>query len=343
MHILVFRLSAMGDVALTLPVLKGLLNTYPNTRITLVTRKVFSPFFANLERLQLFIPDFSGRHKGLFGVFKFFLDLKKTGRYDIIVDLHQVIRTELLCGCFRVTTGKQCFSIKKDRKQKKLLLKKPDEPTLMPTSERYSAVFQKAGFNFKIPTAPMFNPSDSDKTEAQNYLIKHDIENNKLIGIAPYAKHSLKMYPEDKFEILYRMLSETDYKIIFFGGGKTEIDKLYQTASKFDNFYVAEIGLSAQLALMQKLRVMISMDSANMHIAALSGIPVLSIWGATHPGMGFGPLYQPNENTIQISVKELNCRPCTIYGKGTCRRGDFACMNRIDPKLILNRITNFTR
>ena len=90
-----------------------------------------------------------------------------------------------------------------------------------------------------------------------------------------------------------------------------------------------------ELILMSHLDVMLSMDSANIHLASLTATPVVSVWGATHPYAGFVGWNQPQENIIQA---DLDCRPCSIYGKRPCRRGDLACMNMIRPEQIVERI-----
>lgn len=340
MHLLVFRFSAMGDVVLTLPVIRGLLNAYPNLEVTIVTRKVFSPFFANIDRLTVYATDFSGRHKGFAGILKLFYDLNNFGQYDIIIDLHSVLRTHKLCFLYRLK-GKKCFVLQKDRSQKKASLKMAGEPDFIHSTERYRNVFLRAGFKFNIQYGCLFENDESSISELEKYLNNKELKHYKFIGIAPFAKHELKIYPEHKLLELIKLLSTEPVEVFFFGGGKTEIEKLKQFASEYDNFHVADISLKLELLLMQKLSVIVTMDSANMHIAVLSGIPVISIWGATHTGMGFGPLNQPTENVIQIPVSDLECRPCTIYGKGFCYRGDFACMNRIDPETIYRRIKHF--
>ena len=327
----------MGDVALTLPVLRGFLNTYTNSKITIVTRKNFSPFFENIERLEIFSPDFSGRHKGFFGIFRLFHDLQKIFHPDYIIDLHSVLRTHILCLFYRIggIPSKKLF---KERKKKNAALKLPGEPGFIHSTERYCNVFSEAGFNFEIASGNLFGNHTGEDLVVHQFISSHTISNLNFIGIAPFAKHNLKIYPEQKLYDLVRLLSDQPFEIFLFGGGKTEIEKLTRIAGKFINAHVVRLNLSTELELIKKLRLMISMDSANMHMAALAGIPVISIWGATHPGMGFAPVNQPSENSIQIPVSKLDCRPCTIYGKGECRRGDFACMNLISAEQIMQRV-----
>jgi ADP-heptose:LPS heptosyltransferase len=86
---------------------------------------------------------------------------------------------------------------------------------------------------------------------------------------------------------------------------------------------------------MSHLDVMLSMDSANMHMASLVATPVVSIWGATHPYAGFMGWGQDSANVIQV---DLDCRPCSIYGQKPCLRGDYACLNMIKPETIVEKI-----
>ena len=87
--------------------------------------------------------------------------------------------------------------------------------------------------------------------------------------------------------------------------------------------------------LMSQLDVMLSMDSANMHLASLVNTPVVSIWGATHPYSGFMGWNQSMQNVIQT---DLPCRPCSIYGKTPCHRGDYACLTSIKPETVVKKL-----
>ncbi len=337
MHILVIRLSAMGDVALTLPALRGALNSNPNLRITILTRGFFAPFFANIDRLEVFAPDLKDKHKGIRGLSNLFKELKKSN-FDLVFDLHSVIRSKYLSGRFKLS-GTKVYSIKKDRREKKAYLKSKAEPNLKHSIERYTAVFKEAGLKLSAATGALFEINKGGNDNIEKFIVEKKLQNKKLIGIAPFAKHNLKMWPTQKVKELIAKLEEhCDIKILLFGGGKEELEKLSDLALKHKNCLISNIGFSNELALIKRLSVMVSMDSSNMHLAALSGIPVISIWGATHPGIGFSAWDQPKENSIQIPKSKLQCRPCTIYGKGECKRGDFACMEWIENSEVYNAI-----
>ena len=98
--------------------------------------------------------------------------------------------------------------------------------------------------------------------------------------------------------------------------------------------------MNGELALMGQLDAMLSMDSANMHLASLVGTRVVSIWGGTHPYAGFLGWNQKESDCIQL---DLPCRPCSVYGNKRCLRGDYMCMNGITPEYILQKISPYLK
>lgn len=332
------RFSAMGDVALTLPVIRGVLQQNADYYITLVTRPFFASFFKNIERLEVISADFSGRHKGLPGIVRLFKDLSRLHNFDHIIDLHGVIRTQVLSFLFQLK-GKLVHRINKERKLKNHYLHLEKAPDLKHSIERYIEVFREAKVQVEPYPPPVFNLDDSMKSGAETFIRESGISGQKLIGIAPFAKHKLKVWPLNRVRNFIEQLSSyPQVQILLFGGGKYEKEQLRILASRYSCCRLVNLSLDEEIALIGRLDFMISMDSANMHIAALSGIPVISIWGATHPGMGFSAWKQPDQHTIQVPDDELRCRPCSIYGKGICHRGDFACMDRLTAEAVINRL-----
>jgi len=139
---------------------------------------------------------------------------------------------------------------------------------------------------------------------------------------------------------LLNMISDKrNVKFFLFGGGEESdlLDKFIKKVKGCTNL-AGKLSLEKEIDVISRLDFMIAMDSSNMHMAALTGIKVISIWGGTDPLNGFGAWMQPEEYSIKISVDELTCRPCTIYGKGECRRGDLACMNWLTPEIVFSNI-----
>ncbi len=306
-HILVIRLSAMGDVAMTVPVLRAFTTQYPEVKLTVLTRVFFTPFFRDLENVSVFPADLKGTHKGVLGLYKLSKELKKLN-IDAIADLHNVLRTNIL-KCFFL--GKPFVQIDKGRADKKALVTGKTFQQLKTTHERYADVFRKLGFpldlaNPKFPNRVALNSKLQD-------LVGEDTKN--WIGMAPFAAHESKMYPLDLMEQVIETLSKT-HKILLFGGGKKEVDILDGFQNKYENVInlAGTLSLNEELDVISNLDVMLSMDSGNAHMAAMLGVKVITVWGVTHPYAGFTPFNQPDDYALLASREQFPLIPTSIYG-----------------------------
>ncbi len=336
MRLLVIRTSAMGDVALTTPVIRGVISKYQDIEIMLLTRSAFKPFFNSISGLLFFIPDFTSRHKGITGLFRLYKDIAKQGKIDYVIDLHDVIRSKIIRCLFRVD-GVPMSVIDKGKNEKLALIKGKRKTQLKHTVQRYTDVFARAGFHFAIPEGPYIIPS----TDTMNKMTElPDASDGLNIGVAPFARHELKMWPDENMIHLLNQIAEKQKTRFWLFGGKEEAERLNRFKDKVHGSLnmAGKVNLEEELALISRLDIMIAMDSSNMHMAALLGIKVISIWGGTDPLSGFGAWMQPENYSIKIPVDELTCRPCTIYGKGTCKRGDLACLNWLTPEMVLSKL-----
>lgn len=306
-HILVIRLSAMGDVAMTVSVLQALTTQYPNLKITVLTRGFFKPFFRNLNNVVVFAADVKGKHKGVLGLYKLSRELKAFG-FDAIADLHNVLRSKILNIFF---FGKKIAQIDKGRTEKKALVDGQKVEQLKTTHQRYADVFAELGYRVDL-----LNPLFPQKTELTSEL-KHFISNKDLpvVGIAPFAAFEGKTYPLEQMKLVINQLSK-DYNIILFGGGAKEILQLNAIASQTKNTIsvAGKISLSQELDIISNLDVMLAMDSGNAHIAAMMGIKVVTIWGVTHPFAGFAPFNQPDNYQLLADRNQFPLIPTSIYG-----------------------------
>jgi ADP-heptose:LPS heptosyltransferase len=340
--VIIFRFSAMGDVALIMPVVLNAIKQNPDLKITIVTREKFKPFFEGYSNIKVFTADLDNKHKGLLGLFRLFLELKRLSP-EYVFDLHQNIRTQVLKFFFFFTRAK-VFGFDKGRNEKKRLIKNQEFKLLPHLTERYYTVFKEAGLidqNSRIENFPeFFHIPFETENKIENWLEK--FKSQKLIGIAPFAQHKGKMWPIEKYEALIQLIFEQfpTTQIMTFGGGKQEkeiVDSLKNRFPQIENL-VGLFSLKEELALIKRLDLMICGDSSNMHFATLSDIPVISIWGSTHTHAGFGALFQPKSYTIEISKEELACRPCSVYGNKPCIRKDYACLNWISPETVFEKV-----
>ncbi len=337
MHLLVIRTSAMGDVALTTPVIRGFRAQYPDVTLTLVTQKAFEQYFYSINNIDFFFPDYRTRHKGFIGIFRLYRDLRKESRADMVIDLHDVLRTKILRILFALAAV-PCRVIDKGRRDKREVIRGRHRKPLKHSVERYVDVFAAAGFPVVPADVPCIIPSAAALEEVSHLPYRNDELN---IGVAPFTRHSIKSWPEDRIVRLVKLIAGRRNTKAWLFGGPDEKEKLSRLASQVPGSFIVTgaMSLAGELALMGKLDFMISMDSSNMHMAALTGTRVISIWGATDPLSGFPAWQQPDECSVRIPVEELTCRPCTVYGKGTCRRGDLACLNWLTPEMVFERLT----
>ncbi|STD12218.1 glycosyltransferase family 9 protein [Chryseobacterium carnipullorum] len=319
-RILAYRFSAFGDVAMTAPVFREFLEQNPDVEIIMVSRKNFESLFADIPNVT-----FKGvnldEYKGLFGLRRLANELINEFNPDFVANLHDVIRTKILDKINR-RKGLKVFKINKGKEEKEELTDvwNLNKVQLKKTVERYADVFRAMGF--KVELSHKLRPLQVPKSG---------------IGLAPFAQHKGKMLPLEKTYELAKILAQK-HPIYFFGGGKKETETLEKWESEIPNTksLSGKLTLSEELTKISELELMISMDSANMHLASLMGTRCVSIWGATHPYAGFLGFGQSEDDVVQ--VKDLTCRPCSVFGDKECYRGDWACLEELNVQKIVQTV-----
>jgi len=337
-HILVSRFSSMGDVAMTVPVLKALLDQNPGIEITYVSRPQFAGFFNNIPRLTYFRANLDKEFKGFGGIIKLYNQLKKQQNFAGFADLHGSLRTKVLRRLFRLS-GVPYSYINKGREEKKLLTRFPNKilKPLKRTTERYADVFRELGFSLTLSYELVKEPKDL--TEDITKITGN--KTNTWIGISPFAKHTGKIFPLEKMEDVISELTKQAVTVFLFGGSDSELAICNEWALKYEHVVsvVRKLNIEQELALISQLDVMLSMDSAGMHMASLVGTPVVSIWGATHHFAGFLGYGQSEDDIVADNIE---CRPCSVYGDKPCFRGDYACLYRIETKTVIEHLSKYT-
>ncbi|MCK9155022.1 MAG: glycosyltransferase family 9 protein [Paludibacteraceae bacterium] len=336
MKILVIRMSAMGDVAMTVPVVASFVRRFPEVEVTVLSNPRFEGMFPSLPNLRFIGADTKRDYVGLVGIFKLFKKLSSQDKYDRIIDLHDVLRSKVLRALFRLK-GVPKYVIDKGRSDKKALTRADNKRfvQLKTSVERYRDVFAKAGYNFDLEYDGLFS---KENALSSNILSVTGEKNEKWLAIAPFAQHQGKIYPLEKMEKVIATLSEKKTaKILLFGGGKKEVEVLESWAAKYQGVIslAGKFSLNEEIQILNASDLLISMDSSNMHLASLVNTPVVSIWGATHPFAGF---YGYGQNPNNIIQKDMPCRPCSIYGNKPCMRGDYACLNQITAEEVVAKV-----
>ena len=339
-HLLIMRFSALGDVAMTVPVVYSLARQYPNLRITMLSKPFARPFFENLApNVGFMAADIKNEYHGVRGLNALYRRLAAKN-FTAVADFHSVLRSDYLRMRFNINHYR-VESIDKHRIGKsKLIAENCKELIQQPTAfQNYADVLEKLGYPVKLEFKSLFSP------EGGNLRLLSDKIGDKRpfqqwIGIAPFAAPEGKMYPLPLMKHVIRMLvnNHPSCRIFLFGGGDDEMKLLDEISSESKQIVNASRlmnGLQQELILMSHLDVMVSMDSANMHLASLVNTSVVSIWGSTHPFAGFMGWNQSHDSVVEV---DLPCRPCSIYGNKPCLRGDWACMQNISPEVVVEHI-----
>lgn len=339
-HLLIIRFSALGDIAMAVPVVASLARQYPDLRITVLSRPFARVLFEGLAPNVGFMgADIKKEYAGLRGMNALYRRLVAKN-ITAVADFHNILRSNYLRLRFNLGHYHVAHINKHRRGKYRLTRNNNKVMEQQPTSfHNYLEVLARLGYTVE-PTFTSIFPPEGGHLRLLPHIIGEKKKFQQWIGIAPFAAHKGKIYPKQNMEkvIVQLIQRHPSCRIFLFGGGGDEKVVIDGWAEKYKNCVNASAvvgGLKNELILMSHLDVMISMDSANMHLASLTATPVVSIWGATHPFAGFMGWHQNPDNAIGLN---LPCRPCSVYGNKPCLRGDYACLKNISPEMVLEKV-----
>lgn len=319
-HVLVIRLSALGDVAIMSPVLDNYAAANPEVTFTVAGPPLLQPLFEGRPNVH-----FLGLKKKQ-SFLKIYKALEAVGA-DTVVDLHKVNRVGMALIVLRLRHlfdfHFRIYALRKGRLSRWLFLHHWCRKPRKPQYQRYDDTFRRAGLA-KV---------ESGKWKEESVATK-----GVGIGIAPFSQHAGKVWPWENVEQLVKMLADKGYRVLLFGS-KEEAAKLETLADNLAGVesVAGKQSFAEELEIIKGLTLMVSMDSANMHFASALGVPVVSIWGATHPDFGF---YGYGQNRANALCANLPCQPCSAFGQKTCRYGDYRCLRAVTPQMVFDKILN---
>lgn len=336
-HILVFRFSAMGDVAMTIPVLRAFRQQYPHVKLTVVSNPFYKPFFNTVGGINFYGASLLKKHKGLLGIFILFANLTRI-RFTAIADLHDSIRSMVIRILFKYLFFKKTAFLDKGREEKKALVREEDKvfKELKTMHERHADIFKKLGYpidltDISFPEKKLFTPT------LRAFVGNHT--NKQLLGIAPYAQYESKIYPQDLMQEVIRKMAQQKDIILFLFGSKSERQKLEVLKQDLPNVKIVPgaVSFEEEIILISHLDLLLSMDSGNGHIAAMMGTKVVTLWGATHPYAGFMPFNQPIEYALTADRTKYPLLPTSVYGNKEVPGYEDA-MRTISPQSVIQKI-----
>ncbi len=336
-HLLVLRFSALGDVSMAATVVRAALEQNPDLHITWVTRPSLAEKIPAHPRLDFWTSDFRGAQQTPWGVLAWIRQQMRTaataGRpVEAVADLHRNLRTRVVCASLG-WKGLRVERLVKDRPQRRQLRLKGalHAEAITPVTTRMAEVFQRLGLALEW----------TEKT-AQSVLpapIKPAVGNAPKLYFAPTARHKTKQWPLNYAQELLAAWMERGGEAVLAGSAaeREELERWIKPEWSQRCTVVAGIENEEETKVRSTCHVAVTMDSANLHLAVQSGLPVVSIWGGTHPKAGFVGLGHPNVHVLQAPDAAFPCRPCSIFGKSTCALGDVPCLHAVEVKSVLER------
>jgi ADP-heptose:LPS heptosyltransferase len=270
----------------------------------------------------------------MMGLVRLARHLRREYDIDAVADLHSVMRTWVI-GAWMKLHGIAVERLDKQRDRRKALVTHASTQPVTPTIERYRDVFRRLG----IEAPDNFGRLYDGKPLPVSPIVLDKEAGQRWIAISPFSAHDGKVYPLELMEqVIARLSQRGNYWIFLMGGGKSEKIALRAIAGKYKNVIsMAEVKHTFidEYALFGKCDLMLTMESANMHLASLVDLQAMTIWGPTSPSCGYLGYNQVIEDDIQL---DMDCRPCSITGDKPCKYGDYRCLKNLKPEDIAQHV-----
>ncbi|MBK9097673.1 MAG: lipopolysaccharide heptosyltransferase II [bacterium] len=317
-RILIIRLSSIGDVLLTSPLVRSIKKKYPAIQLDFLLREEFNDLVQNnlyIDVIYNYRRDKSENHS--------LISSLQSNNYDLVIDLQNNFRSREIVKKLKCPVLK----FKKNNLKKFLLvhfkinmLKHADK-----IPERYAAA---AHIQLDEEGLEYFTNQSTDSRFK---------ENESYIGLCCGAKHFTKRWPLEYFIDLGKKLESAGYKVILFGG-IDESKSADEIASHLNSaINLCCDSLSQTAANMKICKAVYTNDSGLMHLAAAMEVPVIAFFGSTVKEFGFYPY---KAKSIELEIKDLSCRPCTHIGRASCPKSHFKCLKDIKPELAFQSLKN---
>jgi heptosyltransferase-2 len=333
--ILIIRFSSLGDIVLTTPVIKSLKEKFPQSKIFFLTKSQYESLLKNDPHVFSLIEfDPKERHRGISGFLKLIQELKAS-KFDLVVDLHSNLRSFLIRHLLKAKV-----KIRYDKRWlARFLLVHFKFIKIKPvhTVDSYGGALKKIGMN-SVGKDPQIFLDEEGENFLKDFLIEKNIKKDDIVvGIHPGARWETKRWNEEKFAQVCQILNQKlKAKIILFGDQKDQkvIDRINPQAEDQNLFKAVNLPLNKFMSLIRRSDCFITNDSGPMHMASALGVPVVAIFGPTHPQLGFSPLGAKNI----VLTANVECSPCSLHGEKKCHKESRLCMDLIQPEMVVDAV-----
>lgn len=333
-RILVFQTAFLGDVILTLPMIQVLKRSFPHAAIDVVTTPAAAPLLRHPAIDAVITYDKRRTQSGLRGILSLSRHLRSQ-HYDIAILPHRSLRSALVVALGRIPV-RIGFSTSSGRF---LLNHVVSYDASRHEIERNLDLLAPLKIAVPARELPALHPDDAARQTVRKFLFEREITDDQtLIAIAPGSVWNTKRWLAERYADLSSMLAHSGYEVIIIGGKEdAELGRAIVEAAKHKRIHDAtgRMTLPESAAMIGRCSVLVSNDSAPLHLGVAVRTPVVAIFGATIPEFGFAPY---GERDVVMETKGLQCRPCGIHGGDTCPTGTFDCMKMIETQKVYTAV-----
>lgn len=332
-RILIIRLSSLGDVVLTTPLVKLTREIYPNAEIDYLTKREYSDILKNNPGVNRIIEtesniDFNGLNKLRAHI--------RQNPYDLIIDAHNNLRTFYM----KLFLKTKKLTFKKYSLRKFLLVKFKINlmKNLPPIVQRNCDILTKTmSLTFKPGLPEIFTDRASELSSEEIFSSLSIPSQKKIIGLLASSHHFTKTFPAEKYVELINSFDKEKFAFLLFGKGKDRKNIELIKGSTSESVYdlCDKLDLQQLTCMMKKCDIIIGGDTGPMHIAESLDKPLIMLAGSSVKEFGF---YPQNQKAIVLENKSLRCRPCSHIGRDSCPKGHFRCMQETGTSEIHQKI-----
>jgi len=337
-RVLVFQTAFIGDLVLTLPLVQAIARRIPQALVDVVAIPSAANILENHPAVcQAIVYDKRGAEAGLRGIHSISRRLRKQ-RYDIALVPHRSMRSALIPKLAGVPV--------------RVGFTKSAGRLLFTHTVKYQQAIHEIERNLSLLTALKIIPPDRElprvypgprDQQVVDELIKKDANPSgstspDIVALAPGSIWNTKRWPKEYFVELVKLLVAAGTLVVLVGGTDDTVlcEEIRASAGQSHITNAAgKLTLLQSAELIRRTRILVSNDSAPMHLAVAVRTPVVAIFGATVPEFGFAPLGVHDQ---VMGTAGLNCRPCSIHGGNACPITTFDCMRRIVPTMVFERV-----
>ncbi len=325
-RVLIIQTAFLGDAILTLPLVQVLKQKNPGWQIGFLCIPATSVLFQHNPLInKLIVYNKRGGDS--------FRRIKKEvkNNYDIVISPHRSSRSSLISffskAKKRITFDKSSLNF--------LYTYKIKYVTGIHEIQRNLSLLEPLGISEESIVKPELYLSSEEENKVNELFATEKItDSDDLIAIAPGSVWFTKRYPKEKFSEVLNLLTNTNSKVFLIGGqADRELGEYLISNSKNKNIIntIGKLNVLESAELIGRCRVLLTNDSAPLHIANSVGTKVISLFGATVPQFGFFPY---GKDDVILETEGLVCRPCSIHGGKSCPIGTFICMHNIKEQTI---------